>query len=112
MSAGLTGLVVAVVVAVGVLLWLAAETALGRGADRSQARPPLAERWQRRTGLRSAALVLLGLGVGAGVLGAAALVGGGTNRGAGIDLVGLAMALVLVGVSLLATWWRLGGRRR
>jgi len=112
MSAGLTGVVVAVVVAVGVLVWLVAETALGRGADRSRARPPVAERWQRRTGLRSAALVVLGLGAGAGVLGAAALVGGATNRGAGLDLVGLAMALVLVGVSLLATWWRLAGRRR
>ena len=32
MSAGLTGVVVAVVVAVGVLVWLVAETALGRGA--------------------------------------------------------------------------------
>ena len=49
MSAGLTGVVVAVVVAVGVLVWLVAETALGRGADRSRARPPVAERWQRRT---------------------------------------------------------------
>ncbi|WP_341229829.1 hypothetical protein [Nocardioides salarius] len=112
MSAGVTGLVVAVVVAAGVLVWLGAETALGRGADRSRPRPPVAERWRRRPGLRSAALVLLGLGVGAGVLGAAALAGGATDRGTGLDLVGLATALVLGGVSLLATWWRLAGRRR
>jgi hypothetical protein len=112
MSAGLTGLVVAVVVAAGVLLWLVAENALGRGADRARERPPFAERWRRRTALRSAALVLLGLGTGAGVLGAAALAGSSTNRGAGLDLVGLAIALALVGVSLLATWWRLAGRRR
>ncbi len=112
MSAGVTGLVVAAVVALGVLGWLAAETVLGRGADRAQPRPSFGERWQRRTPLRTAALVLLGLGVGAGALGAAALAADGANRGGGLDLVGLALTLLLLGVSLLATWWRLAGRRR
>lgn len=112
MSAGLTGLLVAAAVALAVLGWLVAESALGRGADRAQARPTPGERWQRRTPLRTAGLVSLGLGVGAGALGAAALASDGADRGGGLDLVGLAVALVLVGLSLLATWWRLAGRRR
>ncbi len=112
MSAGLTGLVVSACVAGAVLVWVVAETVLGAGVDRLRERPSFSVRWQRRPGLRTAGLALLGLGAGAGVLGAAALTGDAAHRGEGLDLVGAATALVLVGVSLLATWWRLAGRHR